>query len=129
MRFPVGVLRPNWLQGATNLGQRRVDGFLCNVWEKVDFIWYYENVLTKRRVQWVCYTGCTAHGMTLEVGAVLEDAEWQAPLYSFGAAEEAEGRRSPLLEPVVGGASHGVFMRGKFSASSSVYSPLETLEN
>lgn len=53
----VGILRPNWLDGATYLGQLRVNGFLCNVWEKVDFIWYYEDVATKRPVKWIFYTG------------------------------------------------------------------------
>lgn len=57
--------------------------------------------------------------MTFEVGAVLEDAEWQAPLYCFGAGEEEE-RMSPLLEPVVGGDSRGRFMRGISNASSAV---------
>ena len=57
MHFPVGILRPNWLDGANYLGQRHVDGFLCNVWEKVDFIWYYEDVITKRPVYWEFYTG------------------------------------------------------------------------
>jgi hypothetical protein len=53
----VGILRPNWLDGATYLGQEYVDNFLCNVWEKVDFIVYYEDVLTRRPVKWVFYTG------------------------------------------------------------------------
>ncbi|CAK9144426.1 unnamed protein product, partial [Ilex paraguariensis] len=56
-QLEVGILRPNWLHGANYLGQRQVDGFLCNVWEKLDFIWYYEDVLTKRPVGWVFYTG------------------------------------------------------------------------
>ncbi|KAF2321372.1 hypothetical protein GH714_040465 [Hevea brasiliensis] len=81
LRFPVGVLRPNWLEGANYLGQQQVDGFLCNVWEKVDFIWYYEDVKTKRPVYWAFYTGMVAHVMTFEVGAVLEDKNWQAPVY------------------------------------------------
>ncbi|KAG7975539.1 hypothetical protein I3843_06G104400 [Carya illinoinensis] len=83
LHFEVGILRPNWLDGANYLGQRRVDGFLCNVWEKVDFIWYYEDVVSKRPVRWIFYTGMDAHVMTFEVGAVLEDAQWQAPLYCF----------------------------------------------
>ncbi|KAL5979709.1 hypothetical protein ACLOJK_019620 [Asimina triloba] len=66
----VGILRPNWLDGAVYLGQEYVDGFLCNVWEKVEFIWYYEDVVTKRPVHWVFYTA-------------LEDAKWQAPVYCF----------------------------------------------
>lgn len=56
-QLEVGILRRNWLDGATYLGQSRVNGFLCNVWEKVDFIWYYEDVATKRPVQWIFYTG------------------------------------------------------------------------
>lgn len=57
VHLDVGILRPNWLEGADYLGQEYVDGFLCNVWEKVDFIWYYEDVATKRPVNWVFYTG------------------------------------------------------------------------
>ncbi|XP_042388726.1 uncharacterized protein At4g14100-like [Zingiber officinale] len=83
VQLEVGILRPNWLDGATYLGQKTVDGFLCNVWTKVDFIWYYEDVVTKRPVQWVFYTGRTAHVMVYEEGAVLEDANWQAPEYCF----------------------------------------------
>lgn len=56
-QLQVGILRPNWLEGATYLGQQNVDGFLCNVWEKVEFIWYFEDVVTKRPVHWVFYTG------------------------------------------------------------------------
>jgi hypothetical protein len=57
--------------------------------------------------------GYSGHVMTFEVRAVLEDAEWQAPLYCFSAAAgEEEERMSPPLEPVAGGASHGSFMRG-----------------
>ncbi|XP_016487561.1 uncharacterized protein At4g14100-like [Nicotiana tabacum] len=82
-QLDVGILRPNWLDGATYLGQRSFDGFLCNVWQKVDFIWYYEDVFTKRPVHWVFYTGRSIHVMTFEVGAALEDAKWQAPVYCF----------------------------------------------
>ncbi|KAJ0235752.1 Uncharacterized protein HA466_0263360 [Hirschfeldia incana] len=83
VHFEVGILRPNWLDGANYLGQRNVSGFLCNVWEKVDFLWYYEDVVTKRPVQWIFYTGREAHVMTFEVGVVLEDEKWQAPVYCF----------------------------------------------
>uniref|UniRef100_A0A2P2Q736 Uncharacterized protein MANES_09G189100 n=1 Tax=Rhizophora mucronata TaxID=61149 RepID=A0A2P2Q736_RHIMU len=83
VQMEVGIIRPNWLEGAKYLGQRHVDGFLCNVWEKVDFIWYYEDVVTKRPVHWVFYTGREAHVMTFEVGAALEDEKWQAPFYCF----------------------------------------------
>ncbi|KAI4343460.1 hypothetical protein L6164_010804 [Bauhinia variegata] len=83
VQLEVGILRPNWLDGANYLGQRNVSGFLCNVWEKVDFIWYYEDVVSKKPVRWVFYTGREANVMTFEVGAVLEDAKWQAPAYCF----------------------------------------------
>ncbi|KAK9278941.1 hypothetical protein L1049_028523 [Liquidambar formosana] len=83
LHFPVGILRPNWLQGATYLGQHHIDGFLCNVWEKVDFIWYYEDVITKRPVHWVF-------------------------------TQEAGEEKSPLLESVIAGGSHGSLMRGVF---------------
>ena len=56
--FEVGVLPPDWLlRGAQYLGQEKVDGFLCNVWEKLDFVWYYEDVVTKRPVYWRFYDG------------------------------------------------------------------------
>ncbi|KAG7578443.1 hypothetical protein ISN45_Aa03g026260 [Arabidopsis thaliana x Arabidopsis arenosa] len=83
VHFEVGILRPNWLDGAKYLGQRHVNGFLCNVWEKVEFLWYYEDIVTKRPVQWIFYTGREAHVMTFDVGAVLEDDKWQAPVYCF----------------------------------------------
>lgn len=58
MHFPVGIPRPDFLNdGANYLGQVHKDGFLCNVWEKVGFIWYYEDVVTKRPVSWTFYTG------------------------------------------------------------------------
>ncbi|KAK2662201.1 hypothetical protein Ddye_000775 [Dipteronia dyeriana] len=96
LHFSVGILRPNWLDGATYMGQEHVDGFLCNVWTKVDFILYYEDVVTKTPVHWVFFNGYTAHVMTFEVGAVLEDPNWQAPVYCF-----AKDKRRPLLESTV----------------------------
>ncbi|KAF7124514.1 hypothetical protein RHSIM_Rhsim12G0181400 [Rhododendron simsii] len=95
LHFEVGILRPDWLDGANYLGQKYMDGFLCNVWEKVDFIWYYEDVETKRPVFWEFYTGFSGHVMTFEVGNVLEDAKWQAPLYCF---QEAQEEKSSLIE-------------------------------
>ncbi|KAF8020958.1 hypothetical protein BT93_G1392 [Corymbia citriodora subsp. variegata] len=91
LHFSVGILRPNWLDGATYLGRSRVDGFECDGWMKVDFIRYYEDVATKRPVHWTFSNGMTAHVMTYEVGAVLEDAKWQAPAYCFGEEEGADG--------------------------------------
>jgi hypothetical protein len=64
--------------------------------------------------------GYTAHVMTFEVGAVLEDAKWQAPLYCFSGGQGEEEKTSPVLESVPGGASHrhhGRFMRELSNAS------------
>ncbi|XP_057422305.1 uncharacterized protein At4g14100-like [Lotus japonicus] len=115
---PVGILRPNWLDGATYLGQETVDNFLCNVWEKVEFITYYEDVLTRRPVKWVFYSGYTAHVMTFEVGAVLEDPNWQAPVYCFNGSEKE--RSLSLLGPAVHGDSFGRLMRGVVSTAEAL---------
>ncbi|KAI3827597.1 hypothetical protein L1987_01675 [Smallanthus sonchifolius] len=81
--FGVGIPRPDFLDGARYLGRVVTDGFLCDLWEKVDFIWYYEDVLTKRPVRWDFYDGISSHVMTFEVGAVLPDSVVQAPAYCF----------------------------------------------
>ncbi|KAK6250354.1 hypothetical protein SCA6_004359 [Theobroma cacao] len=117
LHFPVGILRPNWLDGANYLGQQEKDGFLCNVWEKVDFIRYYEDVITKRPVYWAFYTGYTAHGMTFEVGAVLGDSHWQAPVYCF---EEAEENRKPVIESVGWSGQQWKLMKGIPRASMTL---------
>ncbi|CAL4920136.1 unnamed protein product [Urochloa decumbens] len=98
----VGILRPDWLQpGAVYLGRRDAGGFDCHVWAKADFITYYEDVDTKRPVKWVFYTGRIAYVMSFEVGAVLEDAAWQAPEYCFNKdsemAETANGHDGSFI--------------------------------
>ncbi|KAF5746365.1 hypothetical protein HS088_TW06G00536 [Tripterygium wilfordii] len=119
-QLEVGILRPNWLDGATYLGQRHVDGFLCNVWEKVDFIWYYEDVVTKRPVHWVFYTGREAHVMTFEVGATLVDAKWQAPVYCFG-HQNGGNRNNPMIaESAITGTSHQSLLDGVLRGSLSL---------
>ncbi|KAL9246212.1 hypothetical protein vseg_019776 [Gypsophila vaccaria] len=90
VQLEVGILPPNWLHGANYLGQQQVNGFLCNVWEKVEFIWYYEDVVSKRPVQWIFYTGRVVEVMTFEVGAVLDDSEWQAPSHCFDKKETSK---------------------------------------
>ncbi|KAE9467643.1 hypothetical protein C3L33_00453, partial [Rhododendron williamsianum] len=100
LALEVGILRPDWLDGANYLGQRYMDGFLCNVWEKVEFIWYYEDVVSKR-----------------PVGRVLEDARWQAPVYCF---EETGEKKSPIIESVANVGLHGRSMRGVMNTSSSL---------
>lgn len=95
MHFPVGILRPNFLQDAEYVGQQYRDNFLCNVWKKVDFITYYEDVLSKRPVGWDFFTGMNTHVMTFEVGKVLGDPNWQAPVYCFREADEEEAKNKP----------------------------------
>ncbi|KAG1331620.1 hypothetical protein COCNU_02G015880 [Cocos nucifera] len=84
--FDVGILRPDWLDGANYLGQQRVDGFLCNVWEKVQFIW--------KNLE---FGGRSVHVMTFEVGAVLEEAKWQAPVYCFKKKEEENPKFQSII--------------------------------
>ncbi|KAK9073907.1 hypothetical protein SSX86_006501 [Deinandra increscens subsp. villosa] len=81
--FGVGIPRPDFLDGAQYLGRVVTDGFLCDLWEKVDFIWYYEDVVTRRPVRWDFYDGISSHVMTFEIGAVLPDSVAQAPAYCF----------------------------------------------
>ena len=83
IRFPVGVLPPDWLHGAVYLGRESTDGFDCHLWTKVDFVWYYEDVLTHRPVRWNFFNGMQQHVMSFEVGGVLEDSHWQAPSHCF----------------------------------------------
>ncbi|XAR51199.1 hypothetical protein NMG60_11005756 [Bertholletia excelsa] len=93
--FGVGIPRPDFLDGAEYLGTATTDGFLCHVWQKVDFIWYYEDVVTRLPVRWDFYDGISTHVMTFEVGATLQDSVTQAPAYCFGQEEELkmlEGR-------------------------------------
>ncbi|KAI3997802.1 hypothetical protein MKX01_007689 [Papaver californicum] len=120
LKFDAGILTPNFLDGANYSGQQKVlmcnnkiieikdvnvkikqksDGFLCNVWEKIYFILYYEDVVTKRPVHWVFYNGMEAHLMTFKVGAVLEDEKWQAPIYCFESGEHVDD--SPELNSAV----------------------------
>ncbi|PSR95980.1 Uncharacterized protein CEY00_Acc22115 [Actinidia chinensis var. chinensis] len=115
LHFEVGILRPDWLDGANYLGQRYMDGFLCNVWEKVDFIWYYEDVETKRPVYWEFYTGFKGHVMTFEVGKVLEDSQWQAPVYCFKKAEEEKTYLFQSMADLV--PSGGDLVRGPINTS------------
>ncbi|TVU41269.1 hypothetical protein EJB05_14772, partial [Eragrostis curvula] len=83
IRFPVGILPPHWLAGATYLGRESIDGFDCHLWTKVDFVWYYEDVATGRPVRWNFFNGMQQHVMSFEVGGVLEDSKWQAPAHCF----------------------------------------------
>lgn len=103
-QYEVGIPRPDWMRGGIYLGQTYVDGFLCNVWNKIDFIWYYEDVLTKRPVQWYFFTGLAVHVVTFEVGVVLERSKWEPPFYCFDKQGKKDGTHSKqaglLISPV-----------------------------
>ncbi|WOG99343.1 hypothetical protein DCAR_0518691 [Daucus carota subsp. sativus] len=89
---------PNWIEGAKYVGQEYMDGFLCNVWNKVDFIIYYEDVVSKRPVAWFFVEGGSEHIMTFEVGKVLDQSYWQAPVYCFDdAAEQKKNANMDIL--------------------------------
>ncbi|XP_062188922.1 uncharacterized protein At4g14100-like [Phragmites australis] len=84
MRFPVGLLPPDWLaNGAVYLGREAADGFDCHVWTNFVFVRYYADVATGRPVRWN-FNGMERHVMSFEEGGVLEDSsKWQAPAYCF----------------------------------------------
>ncbi|XP_074375247.1 uncharacterized protein At4g14100-like [Apium graveolens] len=83
----VGMVTPDWCLGAKYIGQEYMDGFLCNVWIKDEFVIYYEDVVSKRPVAWESPLGIE-HVMTFEVGKVLDHRYWQAPVYCFNDAAE-----------------------------------------
>lgn len=81
--FGVGILRPNWLQDADFLGVKEMSGFTCNVFNKLDFITYYEDVVTGKPVYWKFFTEREVHVITFEEGVELNHDDWQAPDYCF----------------------------------------------
>lgn len=95
-RFPVGVLRPGWLAdggGVVYLGRWRTGGIECDVWDKLGFVVYYQEVATGRPVRWnfLDKTGIQQFVMSFEVGVTLEDdSQWQAPAHCFPAAAADE---------------------------------------
>lgn len=53
--------------------------------------------------------------MSFEEGAVLEDAEWQAPEYCFGKGDETEtSNDNALISEPVAGHDKGFFPRREF---------------
>ena len=52
--------------------------------------------------------GYTGHVMTFEVGAVLEDANWQAPVNCFD--ENDKEKNIPILGSAVRGGSLGSYL-------------------
>ena len=56
MKFPVGILRPDWLSNATFLGTKSLGGRQTLVWTKADFIDYYADPVTCEPVSWYFHT-------------------------------------------------------------------------
>mmetsp|Transcript_23591 Transcript_23591/g.30678 ORF Transcript_23591/g.30678 Transcript_23591/m.30678 type:complete len:191 (+) Transcript_23591:3-575(+) len=52
MKFPVGILRPNWLENATFVKNSTFLGKPVNIWTKADFIDYYADAETCDPVSW-----------------------------------------------------------------------------
>jgi len=56
IRFPVGVLRPDWLANATFLGETKILGKYVLAWTKADFIDYYADSQDCSPVSWYFHT-------------------------------------------------------------------------
>lgn len=57
----------------------------------------------------LCYAGRQAHVMTFDVGAVLEDAKWQAPVYCFDKENKSLVHDDPNIFQVVAATSRAFF--------------------
>lgn len=87
----VGILTPDWLAGATFLGQRVVNGFMTDVWEcgaapqgyDGAFITYFAENATQRPVRWVFYDDASFDIMTWDVNMTVTENEWTIPNYCF----------------------------------------------
>lgn len=85
----------------------------CCLWLKLNALFC---VFDSWEYYWIA--GYSAHVMTFEVGRVLEDARWQAPVYCF---EETGEKKSPLVESVANVGLHGRLMRGVMNTTSSLW--------
>lgn len=98
--FPVGILIPNWLEGAEYLGTEVVDNRTTLVFTKSNFITYYEDEKTHQPVRWIFLeSSAQFEVMSWIEGDVAPEAEWQAPASCFPlAGRQAEGmERSTFL--------------------------------
>lgn len=87
LSFPVGVLRPEWLENATYLGIERVDNIECHKWTKSKFIDYWASTSTGNPVRWVfLWTGAVFDVITFKANQTVPDESyWQAPASCFQA--------------------------------------------
>ncbi|KAK9803515.1 hypothetical protein WJX73_001134 [Symbiochloris irregularis] len=96
VKFPVGMLPPDWLKGSAYLGKENVSSHECNVWQKGDpvptlslgssqvgdpkhFITYWADVHTNLPIRWVFFTGQTLEVLKWVEGEVLPKELLQAP--------------------------------------------------
>ncbi|XP_027343725.1 uncharacterized protein At4g14100-like isoform X2 [Abrus precatorius] len=102
IQHQLGVLKYDleWNNGTSFIYTLPPFNETCKIlhFDVVDFIWYYEDVGTRRPVKWIFFSGMVAHVMTFEVGAVLEDENWQAPVYCFVEDETQNKSSSALLD-------------------------------
>lgn len=58
VKFPVGILTPDWLANATYLGTETVDAKPCHVWTKAGgFIKYWADQDSGDPVRWIFFDG------------------------------------------------------------------------
>ena len=81
MRFPVGVLRPDWLKdNSTCLGKSVRNGRQVIGWTKVDFIDYYASETDGTPVSWYFHTMKARFDSVLFLpGQAVPDAGWLSP--------------------------------------------------
>lgn len=56
IEMPVGVLKPNWLENSTSLGERTLFGKRACGWTKVDFIDYWADASDGSPISWYFHT-------------------------------------------------------------------------
>ena len=89
MRFPVGILRPDWLANATFLGKSVRNGRPVLGWTKVDFIDYYADAESCEPVSWYFHS-MQARFDTIYWGAhvaVADLAMFEPPSYCNATVE------------------------------------------
>ncbi|CAK0880629.1 unnamed protein product [Prorocentrum cordatum] len=99
--FDVGILRRSWLEGATFLGESFLNGRLCQVWTKDDFIDYYADAEDCTPVSWFFHTmRAWFHTIDyLEGEAVPDDNFFSPPEYCPNRTAGLDGlhHESPAL--------------------------------
>ena len=111
INFGVGILKPNWLAGATYLGEASIDSFLCDVWQKgtspVDasapFLTYYNAQGTDYPVRWVFFDGASFDVLKWAVNQTADEMTWKVPLScTHGHRNTSEFLTRPAPWPIQG---------------------------